>query len=509
MVVVVSALLLAGCTGGAAAPITPLPGSGSSTVPPPTAGSTSPTTAPTTGSTAPTTAAPFTPVTDSGLVTGPGVDSTSISLGVIVDPEADRGFTSGLDVWRTSVNSSGGICGRAIELVSGPGGGSDEQAYREIGRRTLGLILLPQNGSRASLDDAVRRDQIPALTPEGRLSDLTAGTGSPVVLGATDDVIAINTAAAWLAAGTLEVGGTLAVLITGGRADSDAVTGLTWWAARNGVTLAVLGPGDPVPAGVTAIYADTSPAAVGDLLRRTAVPGEGGVRSGTGGGPSVETPPSIGATASDAVPSASADPISPTSTAPSAGTRPPSASGGSGSLAVTDASPTGRRRTTANGLSFVASAAPIVATTIDGYLLEDLPADQVDRLQVATVTPAYGARHPVASAVEQAYAQASATPGIRSLEGYATGEAWSRLLEPMCTARTLTRSAAAALLASAGPAATDSLFGPTLPANQVTFGLPASRVSALSVADPSAPTGLRPVSLLESAPGIGAYRDGS
>lgn len=490
--VVVAAVLLAGCT-GSTAPVTPVPDSGSAPVPASSLrstalrstapGSTAPgSTAP--GSTAPTTAPSFTPVTDSGLVTGPGVDDASISLGVIVDPGTDRGFTAGLQVWRESVNSGGGICGRTIELVSGTAGLSDDQAYREVGRRTLGLILLPQNRSRVSLGDAVRHDRIPAVTPEGRLSDLTAGTGSPVVLGATDDVIAINTAAAWLAGGTLTVDDTLAVLIDGDPAGSDAVTGLSWWAARTGVTLAVLGPDDPIPAGVPAIYAATSPVAVGDLLRRTTSAVDRGYPGASSGAAGSETAPSTDATGSS---------------------RTASSTGGTPSTGTASAAGTA---TTIGGPGYSAPSGPLVATTIDGYLPQDIPVDQAARLQIATVTPAYGAPHPVASAVQEAFTQSTATPGIRSLEGYATGNAWARLLEPMCTARTLTRSAAAALLASAGPAAPDSLFGPTLPANQVTSGLPASRVSALSVADPTSPTGLRPVSLLESAPAIGQYRKG-
>lgn len=463
--VVVAAILSTGCTRGTAAPV---PDSGSASVTASSITSSSITsssiTASPTSSTPPTTAVSVTPVTDPGMITGPGVDDASISLGVIVDPAADRGFTAGLQVWRESVNSSGGICGRTIELAIGTAGQSDDEVYRDVGRRTLGLILLPQNSSRVSLDNSVRHDRIPALTPEGHLSDLTAGVGSPVVLGATDDVIAINTAAAWLADGTVKMGNSLAVLIDGDPNGSDAVTGLRWWAARNDVTLVVLKPGDPVPAGITAIYAATSPAAVGDLLRRTTVPLDAGTSDTSSGASAVGTAASTGVTSAT---------------------------------------------TTTGGLSAPVPAGPLVATTIAGYLPQDIPADQAGRLQIGTVTPAYGARHPVASAVQEAFIQSTAKPGIRSLEGYATGNVWARLLEPMCTARTLTRSAADALLASAGPAAPDSLFGPTLPANQVTSGLPASRVSALSVADPTSATGLRSVRLLESAPGIGAYRNGS
>lgn len=86
------------------------------------------------------------------------------------------------------------------------------------------------------------------------------------------------------------------------------------------------------------------------------------------------------------------------------------------------------------------------------------------------------------------------------------GEAWGRVLEPMCSARTLTRAAATAQWAALAPAAADSIIGPTRPADQLTATLPNSRVSALSVVDPALVTGLRPLTLLESAPDIAEYR---
>lgn len=531
-----TAVFVAGCTGGASGPTTSTPGVTSAPASSATStgsmpdGSTGPVSsgagstgagAPT-GSILPTTAPSVTPVTDSGMVTGPGVDDASISLGVIVDPDRDRGFTAGLDVWRDSVNSTGGICGRTVELVAATAGLSGQDAYRDVGRNTLGLILLPQNASRPDLWNAARSDGIPALTPEGHLTDLTGGAGSPVVLGATEDVIAINTAAGWLADGILTTGATLGVLVDDvpdgdGPDRTDAVAGLSWWAARNDVTLEVLEPGEPIPASVGAIYAAAAPGAIGDLLRQTTVTPDGAATdagsSGAGSTPAGSTPAGSTSAGSSSASTSVAGSL-PASTSAADSSPAASAAAGSSEGGSSDAgssvgvAPDGATDGTVppDAGTFSVPAGPIVGTTIDGYLPQDIPTDQAGRLQVATVTPSFGAQHPVASAVQEAFLGSGATPGIRSLEGYATGEAWTRLLEPMCAARTLTRSAAAALLASAGPAAPDSLFGPTLPANQVTSGLPASRVSALSVADPATPAGLRPLSLLESAPAIGDYR---
>ena len=127
-------------------------------------------------------------------------------------------------------------------------------------------------------------------------------------------------------------------------------------------------------------------------------------------------------------------------------------------------------------------------------------------VSVASVTPAYTAVHPIGSALAQAFVTADLPPGLRSFEGYAVGEAWGRALAPMCAARTLTRSAATAQWTALAPAAADSIIGPTQPSNQITATLPNSRVSAMSVVDPTQATGVRPLTLLESASDIGEYR---
>ena len=59
----------------------------------------------------------ITPVTPDGFLTGPGVTDESITLGVLVDPDRDRGFTAGVELWQQTVNTSGGLCGRTLELI--------------------------------------------------------------------------------------------------------------------------------------------------------------------------------------------------------------------------------------------------------------------------------------------------------------------------------------------------------------------------------------------------------
>lgn len=464
---------------------------------------------------APTTAPTVDPVTVDGLITGPGIDDASISIGLIVEPTADRGFTSGVDLWAEITNKAGGICGRSIQIVTATTGSTPEAAYLELGRHTVGLITLAPGRTGRELAARVRSDRIPTLTPEGTASDLIAA-GSPLVLGATDDLLAINAASHLLSSGVIPAGGTLGVLVND-PAD-DVVAGLTWWANRNDVRLQQLQVGGPVPADLPAVFAVAGAQQVTDLLTATgsasssgpivstgisdSTPPSGSTGASTGDGPASGTTDTPVGSSTDAVVAPSADGLTGSSTGAvesSTAVGAPSIDGAA--KLPTDDAP----KLPTDG----AAAGPIIATTLDGYDPVLIPAGQVGRLLVATVTPSPGADHPTVRAVDSAFVDSGhSDPGPRMLEGYATGESWTRILEPMCAARTLTRSAAIDQLTKSGPASSESLFGPTSPAAQMTAGLPASRVSALSAADPIAPGGLRPVTLLESAPGIGDYRSG-
>lgn len=495
------ALLLTACTttsdtSGTAGSTSSTAASASDVLPPTgTLGSTAaqPSTTP-----APTTAPTVDPVTVEGLITGPGIDDASISIGLIVEPTADRGFTSGVDLWAEITNKAGGICGRSLQIVTATAGSAPDAAYLELGRQTVGLITLAPGRAGRELAARVRSDRIPTLTPEGTAGDLVAA-GSPLVLGATDDLLAINAASHLLSSGVIPAGGTLGVLIANPATDVDVVAGLTWWANRNDVRLQQLPIGGSVPADLPAVFAAAGPQQVTDLLTATG--------SASGSGPIVSTGISDSTPPSGNTGTSTGDGPS---TDAAAG---PTADGLTGSSTGAVESPTGAGGPSIDGAAKLPAdgpvAGPIIATTLDGYDPVLIPAGQAGRLLVATVTPSPGADHPTVRAVDSAFVDSGhSDPGPRMLEGYATGEGWTRILEPMCAARTLTRSAAIDQLTKSGPASSESLFGPTSPAAQMTAGLPASRVSALSAADPIAPGGLRPVTLLESAPGIGDYRSG-
>jgi hypothetical protein len=173
-------------------------------------------------------------------------------------------------------------------------------------------------------------------------------------------------------------------------------------------------------------------------------------------------------------------------------------------LALTDSADTERlAQATGQGVTIV--------TTIDGYdpaswSADGLAAASTGRILVSTAAPAYGSDYPAAVAVaSRAAAAGRPAPGARLFDGYATGLSWARLLTQACADRALTRRAVEQATTTVGPASVDSLFGQSDPAQPVQSGLPATRVSAMSTADPSAPAGLRPLTWLQAAQGIEDY----
>ena len=182
----------------------------------------------------------ITPVTPDGLTTGPGVSDDAITIGLLVDPARDRGFSDGVELWQQAVNTSGGLCGRTVRLVAmGVDGVPTDVAgaYDAIGRASIGLITLASPADSAALNTAIAADQIPTLTSTGTSAQL--GPGRPIVVGPTDDVLAINGLDYLRQSGKLEQGASVGVLTDGSASADNALRGARWWAREHGVTLDV------------------------------------------------------------------------------------------------------------------------------------------------------------------------------------------------------------------------------------------------------------------------------
>ncbi len=228
----------------------------------------------------------ITPVTPDGLVTGPGVTDSTITLGMLVDPARDRGFTQGVTLWRDSVNAAGGLCGRSVQVMTNGAAGVPADAagaYDAVGRSALGLITLPATADAATLTTRISADQIPALTPTGTSAQL--GPSRPIVMGATDDILAINALDYLAQSGRLEDGATVGVLTDQSPSAANALTGANWWAAQNQVTLDVrtaeAGAAPPDWQGVPVVLAFTDPQTTSGLA--AAVPSNTTVVTSTDG----------------------------------------------------------------------------------------------------------------------------------------------------------------------------------------------------------------------------------
>ena len=409
---IVAAAVVAGCDVGSRADTT------TSTVAPSTATPTA------------TTTVSVTPVTPDGLLTGPGVDAGSITLGVLVDPEVDRGFISGVKLWQEAVNTSGGLCGRVVQLsISGDAGVPADllRAYDALGRSSLGLITLESDTGSADLEARIQADQIPTLTPAG--SSAALGSNRPVVIGPTADVLAINGLEYLAQLDRVSQGGSVGVLTDGSAMATDALNGARWWADDRGVTLDVRTTGE-----------DT------DL-----------------------------------------------------------ANWGSATSVLSLADPA-----TTSLLAAATPADTTILTTLDGYdpaawSKAGIAAAAAGRVLLSTAAPAYGSDYPAAVSVAARAASTGVPPATRLFDGYATGVNWDRLLTDACAERNLTRPGVTTAMGTVGPASVDSLFGPTDPALPAQNGRPATLVSAMSVATPSAQTGLGPLTWPEAASGIEDY----
>jgi len=221
-----AAVLLSGCTSGAA-----LGSSGTVTLTTAGAGNSAGPAIPATTSTSVTP----TPVTPNGLLTGAGVDDTSITLGMLVDSRLDRGFSSGVELWLNTVETSGGICGRMIRTATQTPTEPMAEGYARVAGSTLGLITRAGQSDSLRLSALSTADQVPILTLTGSSAELRK-TG-PVVIAATEDIKAINALAYLRSTGKLPAGSILGTLTDSSADAANALAGATWWAARNEVTL--------------------------------------------------------------------------------------------------------------------------------------------------------------------------------------------------------------------------------------------------------------------------------
>lgn len=359
-------------------------------------------------------------------------------------PELDRGFTDGLQLFATSVNGAGGICGRSLTFTpSGPTEALTEpdDRYPPLARRTLGLVTLLDRMAATAFAGTLSADQLPVLAPEGTRAP--AGHTRPLIVGATDDVLILNALAHLISTERIQSGQNVAAFL-GAEPDPSVTAALQWWSQRTGVSI-LTNPDDESLRTVAAAVVLDRPAQVNRVLELLH--------------------PSAGEATTPTV--------------------------------TTTGSPT----------TSVGEQRPMVITTLDGFDPGTTQTVTAQYLWVSTVTPAITADQPTAQAVLAAATDARLEVQPRLIEGFAIAGSWARALRQMCSDRSLTRTGFAAAMRTLGPDDEESLFGGTDPTRQFESGRPASLSSAISTPDPTAPGGLRVVTTLQSPSAVADYWD--
>ncbi|MER7747080.1 ABC transporter substrate-binding protein [Streptomyces bacillaris] len=136
---------------------------------------------------------------EAGIKTGPGVTSSTISLGVLTDmtgvyASLGKSVTQAQQLWAEQVNAKGGICDRKIELTVRDHGYDPQKAiagYTELEPKVLGFAQFIGSPFVAAVEQRIDGKDKGLVLPQAWSASLV---GSPYirVIGATYDVETIN-----------------------------------------------------------------------------------------------------------------------------------------------------------------------------------------------------------------------------------------------------------------------------------------------------------------------------
>ncbi|MET9927239.1 MULTISPECIES: ABC transporter substrate-binding protein [unclassified Streptomyces] len=136
---------------------------------------------------------------EGGIKTGPGVSSSTISLGVLTDmtgvyASLGKSVTQAQQLWVKQINAKGGICDRKIELTVRDHGYDPQKAiagYTELEPKVLGFAQFIGSPFVAAVEQRIDGKDKGLVLPQAWSANLL---GSPYirVVGATYDVETIN-----------------------------------------------------------------------------------------------------------------------------------------------------------------------------------------------------------------------------------------------------------------------------------------------------------------------------
>jgi ABC-type branched-subunit amino acid transport system substrate-binding protein len=177
------------------------------------------------------------------LTTGPGITSTDIVLGALVDysgPFADGGIAvlHGQQIWIKDINASGGVCGRKIKLEIRDDQSDAAKAkaqYADLEPKVLGLMQIQGSSTAAALSPSLIDSETTAVA----LSDSSELLSNPYVIipAATYDIEMINGLSALMAQGKIHDGDTIGHVWLDGEYGANALRGVQYFAQRHHLTL--------------------------------------------------------------------------------------------------------------------------------------------------------------------------------------------------------------------------------------------------------------------------------
>jgi ABC-type branched-subunit amino acid transport system substrate-binding protein len=374
-----------------------------------------------------------------GIKTGPGVTSTTITLGVLTD---ESGVFAGLGTPLTQAeqlywqlqDKKGGVCGRQVKLDIGDHGYVVQKAvtlYTGMSPDILALEQLLGSPESAAL--------LPAIEQNGMYTEIAGWPGDLLankytqITGASYDIEAIN-AIDWLVkTGKLARGDSVGELYFQGDYGQNALAGARYAAAKDGLKV--------VPQEITP--ADT------DMTSQVAVFKRSGVKAIIGS----EAPPQTASLAGVAM---------------ATGLRVPIVVDGPGF----------------DPHLLGTAAAPALKANV--YVSTSLAPPSLSAPVVAQVTNTWTAHYPK-----------SPPAAVSVITGWAQAEIMNKVLQQACTDKNLTRQGVLTAFHQLSSINTGGLVA--APLSYTTLGQPPERAVYIASVDPALPGGTKSVGVFESA----------
>ncbi|MFE5996424.1 ABC transporter substrate-binding protein [Streptomyces sp. NPDC056454] len=179
-----------------------------------------------------------------GIKTGPGVSSSTISLGVLTDmtgvyASLGKSVTQAQQLWAKQINAKGGICDRKIELTVRDHGYDPQKAiagYTELEPKVLGFAQFIGSPFVAAVEQRIDGKDKGLVLPQAWSANLL---GSPYirVVGATYDIETINLIDHLLGEKRIAKGDKIGHVYFEGDYGENALTGSRYAAKEAGLTV--------------------------------------------------------------------------------------------------------------------------------------------------------------------------------------------------------------------------------------------------------------------------------